>query len=234
MKDRLVDGALVSSLVAQFYGAVERDFDNTYSDVIRLGQDPTASLQITGSIMRVSFLDKYGLAAWEQKNLGGYQVKSSRYLDEVSEPGLLPEYAGEEISYAKAIPDDTDDSLLEKEQTIAAVAAYVDNTFTDAALESAESLEIIQKGTRYTIEKLEDCTKVVNQITGATLTFSDDFEDDLSHIEDEGFTAQDYENLKLLTERLLSKESSHHEDQSRKYMQQPSQQILDRKSDIEL
>ena len=240
MDDYPIDGALVSSLVTQLYGAIGRDFDSTYSDVMRRGQDPTTSLQITGSIMRAAFLDEYSPTVWEKENLDGHQPGLSGYSDEVSARETSFEYGGEKTRYTEPIPDDDDDSLLEKGQAITAIAAYVDNTFTDAALESAESLEIIQGGTRYTVEKLENRTKVINQTTGATLTFSDDFEDDLSSVDDEGFTAQDYENLKLLNKRLLHEKSLQRKDLSRRYMQRPQQQTVlereleERKSDFEL
>ena len=130
---------------------------------------------------------------------------------------------------------DDDDDPPQGGQAIAAVAAYVDNTFTDAVLESAEFLEIIQGGTRYTIEKLENSTKVVNQTTGAALTFSDDFENDSLSIEDEGFTDQDYENLKALNEKILSDQSLYKKTQERKYVQRQQYQITrERESDFEL
>jgi len=235
MEEHPVDGALVSSLVAQLYGAVRRDFDSTYSNVMGLGQDPTSNLQITGSIMRASVLDGYRPTVWEQENLDGHQAEFYGYPDKVLGPGVSFEYGEEETRYAEAVPDDDDDSSLEKRQAIAAVAAYIDNTFTDAALESADLLEIIQRGTRYTVEKLEAHTKVINQTTGATLSFSDDFEDEPSSVEDEGFTAQDYENLKALNERLLHEISLQLKDKTRKYTQrQKYQRTLERESDFEL
>ena len=231
MDDYPVDGALVSSLVAQLYGAVGRDFDNTYSDVAKCIQDPADSLKITGSIMRVALLDEYLPTDWEQANLNGHQAELSEYPDEVWGRGILFEYGREESRHAEAIPDeDEDDSPLEKGQAIDAIAAYVDNTFTDATLEGAESLEIIQGGTRYTVEKLENSTRVVNQTTGATLTFSDDFENDLLIDENEGFTAQDYENLKALNEKTLNESSQ----RRRQTQQQQYQLARERDSDFEL
>lgn len=216
MDDYPVDGALVSSLVAQLYSAVGRDFDNTYSDVTKRIQDPADSLKITGSIMRVFLLDEYLPTDREQANLDGHQAGLSEYPDEVWGRGISFEYGREESRHAEAIPDeDEDDSLREKGQAIAAVAAYVDNTFTDAALEGAESLEIIKGGTRYTVEKLENSTRVVNQTTGAALTFSDDFENDLLIDESEGFSAQDYENLKALNK--LNHERNSKSSQRRYY-----------------
>jgi len=215
MDDYPVDGVLVSSLVAQLYGAVGRDFDNTYSDVAKRIQDPADSLKIAGSIMRVALLDEYLPTDWEQANLNGHQAELSEYPDEVWGRGISSEYGTAEPRHVEAIPDDEDDSLLEKGQAIAAVAAYVDNTFTDAALEGAESLEIIKGGTRYTVEKLENSTRVVNQTTGAALTFSDDFENDLLIDESEGFAAQDYENLKALNK--LNHERNSKSSQRRYY-----------------
>lgn len=229
MDDYPVDGALVSSLVAQLYGAVGRDFDNTYGDVAKRVQDPADSLKITGSIMRVALLNGYSPTDWEQANLNGHQTELSEHPDEVWGRGISFERGRAESRHVEAISDDEDDSPLGKGQAIAAVAAYVDNTLTDAALESAESLEIIQGDTRYTVEKLENSTRVVNQTTGAALTFSDDFENDLLIDESEGFTAQDYENLKALNEKTLNESS-----RRRKQLQQQYQIVRERDSDFEL
>ena len=196
MENHSVDGVLVSSLVTQLYGAIGRDFDNTYGDVMSNVQDPAASFQLTGSIMRASLVAGYIPTAWEEETLNGHQGAVLKHPDEFWDNGTPFENSREEINRIGGISDD--DGPLDRGQAIAAVAAYVDNTFTDAALESAEFLEIIQGDTRYTIEKLENHTRVVNQATGATLTFSDDFENDSLIIENEGFTAQDYENLKAL------------------------------------
>ena len=195
MENYPVDGALVSSLVTQLYGAVGRDFDSTYGDLMETVQDPAASFQLTGSIMRASLLSGYIPTAWEEENLNGPQVSAAEHLHEPWDREV--DVPLDDAHRVDDISDDDDDSL-ERGQAIAAVAAYIDNTFTDAALESAELLEIIRGGTRYAVEKLETHTRVVNQTTGATLTFSDDSENDLLIVENESFTAQDYENLKAL------------------------------------
>ena len=195
MENYPVDGVLVSSLVTQLYGAVGRDFDNTYGDLMETVQDPAASFQLTGSIMRASLLAGYIPTAWEEENLNRHQVSVAEHLREPWEREVNVPL--DDTHRVDDISDD-DDYLLERGQAIAAVAVYIDNTFTDAALESAELLEIIRGDTRYAVEKLETHTRVVNQTTGATLTFSDDSENDLLIVENEGFTAQDYENLKAL------------------------------------
>ena len=82
MENHSVDGVLVSSLVAQLYGAIGRDFDNTYGDVMSNVQDPAASFQLTGSIMRASLVTGYALTAWEEENLNGPQVAVSEHPDE--------------------------------------------------------------------------------------------------------------------------------------------------------
>lgn len=234
MENHSVDGVLVSSLVAQLYGAIGRDFDNTYGDVMSNVQDPAASFQLTGSIMRASLVTGYIPTAWEEENLTGTQVVVSEPPDEFWKDETPFEDSREGTNRIGGISGDDDDPP-QGGQAIAAIAAYVDNTFTDAALESAEFLEIIQGGTRYTIEKLENSTKVVNQTTGAALTFSDDFENDSLSIEDEGFTDQDYENLKALNEKILSDQSLYKKTQERKYVQRQQYQITrERESDFEL
>ena len=236
MENYPVDGVLVSSLVTQLYGAVGRDFDNTYGDLMETVQDPAASFQLTGSIMRASLLSGYIPTAWEEENLNGHQVSVAEHLREPWEREV--DVPLDDTHRVDDISDD-DDDLLERGQAIAAVAAYIDNTFTDAALESAELLEIIHGGTRYTVEKLENRTRVMNQTTGATLTFSDDFENDLLNIEDEDFTVQDYENLKALNERILHEQALYEKalyerDQLRKNKRQQHQITVERESNFEL
>ena len=238
MENYPVDGVLVSSLVTQLYGAVGRDFDSTYGDLMETVQDPAASFQLTGSIMRASLLTGYIPTVWEEENINGHQVSVAEHLHEPWEREV--DVSLDDARRVDDISDDDDDSL-ERGQALASVAAYVDNAFTDAALESAELLEIIRGGTRYAVEKLENCTRVVNQTTGATLTFSDDFENDLLILEDEEFTAQDYENLKALSERTLHEQALyekvlHEKDRLRKHMQRQQYQITieERESDFEL
>ena len=233
MENHPVDGVLVNSLVTQLYGAIERDFDNTYGNVMTTVQDPAVSFQLTGSIMRASLVAGYIPTAWEGETLNGEQVRTSEHSNELWERGALFEDHREEPHRTDDILDD--DDPLERSQAIASVAAYVDSAFTDAALESAELLKIVQGGTRYTVEKLESRTKVVNQTTGATLTFSDDSENDSLSIEDGGFTDQDYENLKALNEKILSEQALYKKAQEQRNAQGQQYQITkERESDFEL
>ena len=210
MVDYPADGALVSSLVTQLYSAVERDFDSIYSNAKVHSPDPTTALRMTNSVMRVSLLDEYQPTVWEQESI---EEHHATHPNAVWERETLPEYNSEELNRIEDTSGDDEDGASEREQAITAVAAYVDNSFTDAALESAELIEIIQGDTRYTVSKEETHTRVVNQSTGATLTFSDDFEsDDFKGdwliIEDQGFAAQDYRNLKAIGKRSKERELS--------------------------